>query len=160
MASTISNAQQPKKPESSVKVRYSVLSQRWLTDAEIKRLGNVYGVVRAVRMRFINESDWYIWYLASSHSILPQGYTFFRKIGETQWNYLPQSRGREGPPGSEFTGVAYAWLELPPGAAIDFEAHDWNDEEQEHAFSTFVKTDRDAIPVEIVSNTFGPLVKR
>src|SRR5262249_30295133 len=55
-----SSAEQSNKPQSPP-VRYVVLSQRRLTGAEIKRIGHAYGVVRAVRMRLVNEGDWYVW---------------------------------------------------------------------------------------------------
>ena len=50
-------------------------------------------------------------------------------------------------------------MELPPGASVEFEAQDWSNAEQEHAFSAFIKTDPDTKPVEITSDIFRPLAK-
>jgi hypothetical protein len=139
-------------------IRYTFLSQRWLSNEELSRFKDVHGLALAVRMRFSNEGKSHVFYLAGI-SVIPQGYHSFRKIGETKWQYLPKSRGREGPPGSEFTGVAYTWLELPPGASIEFEAYDWSKDDEEHAFSAFVRQDKDASPMEVTSDTFRPLSK-
>lgn len=140
-------------------IRYTFLSQRWLSNEELSRFKDVHGLALAVRMRLSNESKSHVFYLAGT-SVIPQGYHLFRKIGETKWQYLPKSRGRAGPPGSEFTGVAYTWLELPPGASIEFEAYDWSEDDEEHAFSAFVRQDKDASPEEVTSNNYRPLSKR
>jgi len=49
---------------------------------------------------------------------------------------------------------------LPHNAAVEFENFDWNDPSQEHAFTTFIKVDADAKPVEIVSDTFRPTANK
>lgn len=139
-------------------IRYAFLSQRWLTKEELSRFKDVHGLALAVRMRFSNESKSHVSYLAGV-SVVPHGYRWFRKIGETKWQYLPKSRGREGSPGSEFTGVAYTWLELPPGASNEFETYDWSTEDEEHAFSAFVRQDKDGSSMEVTSDTYRPLVK-
>jgi hypothetical protein len=144
--------------EAQPRMRYSVLSQRWLTEKELSQFKDVHGLAIAVRMRFSNEGKSHVSYLAGI-SIIPQGYQWFRKVGETKWQYLPKSRGREGPPSSEFTGVVYTWLELPPGASIEFEAYDWSKDDEEHAFSAFVRKDTDGSAVEVTSDVFRPLSK-
>jgi len=89
---------------------------------------------------------------------LPAGYQFFRKIGDKEWQSLPPSRGRrEGIAGPEFKGDGYRWLELPPGAAIEFEVYDWSSGGEEHSFSAFVKTDPHQEPIEVRSDIFKPL---
>lgn len=140
-------------------VMYKVLAQRWLTKEELKQFENVRGVALAVRLRLSNESKRHILYLANSGTISPTGYHLFRPIGTSSWLSTSPARGREGSPGSEFTGVAYSWLELPPGAAIEIEAHDWSKSGEEHAFSTFIKTDIDVKPVELISSIYRPLTK-
>lgn len=141
-------------------IRYTFLSQRWLNQEELKQFEDVHGLTLAIKMRFSNESKNRIYFLAgSTGSVLPEGYRSFRKVGETKWQYLPKSRGREGPPGSEFTGIAFTWLELPPGASIEFEAYDWSRDGEEHALSAFVRKDTDSSPVEVTSDTFRPLSK-
>lgn len=145
-------------------VRYAVVSQRWLTTDELKQFDDEFGFAIAVRMRLSNESRAPVHYLADGNesigSIRPQGYEFFRQVGETKWNYSPPTRGREGAPGSQLPSNQYKYLILPPGASIEFEIFDWTRSEQEHAFSTFVKFDVNARPIEIVSDTFRPLAKR
>jgi hypothetical protein len=142
-------------------VRYAVVSQRWLTTEELKQFDDVFGNAIAVRMRLINESRAPVYYLADGRgSIQPQGYEFFRKVGETKWNYSPPTRGREGAPGAEVPSNQYAYLILPAGAAIEFEIFDWTRSGEEHAFSTFVKFDANTGPIEIVSDTFLPLTNR
>ena len=140
-------------------VRYTFLSQRWLSNDELSRFKDVHGLTLAVRMRLSNESMSPVFYLAGS-SVIPQGYKLFRKIGETSWQYLPKSHGREGPPGSEFSGVAYTWLELPAGASIEFETYDWSAKDEEHAFSAFVRQDKNASPQEVTSDPYRPIISR
>lgn len=141
-------------------VSYTFLSQRWLTKDELKQFKDVHGLSIAVRMRFSNQGKDPVYYLArSAGSVIPEGYRSFRKVGDPNWQYLPQSRGREGAPGSEFTGVAYTWLQLPAGASIEFETFDWSKSDEEHALSAFVKKDMDSKPVEVISDIFRPLLK-
>ena len=142
-------------------VRYVFLSQRRLTKDELKQFDDVFGLALAVRMRLSNEGKNPVYYLADSNgSIRPHGYQFFRKLGASTWEFLPPSRGREGVPGSEFTGRGYTYLMLPPNTAVEFEMFDWNNPNQEHAFTTFIKVDVDAKPVEITSDTFRPTANK
>lgn len=142
-------------------VRYTFLSQRWLTKDELKQFDDVIGLTHAVRMRLSNEGKNPVYYLADSNgSIRPHGYQFFRKLGTSTWEFLPPSRGREGVPGSEFSGSGYTYLMLPPNAAVEFEMFDWSNPNQEHAFTTFLKVDVDAKPVEITSDSFRPTVNK
>ena len=153
-------AQGPPSPRSANEVvRYTVLSQRWLSKDELSQFKDVHGLTLAVRMRLSNESTSPVFYLAGT-SVIPQGYKLFRKVGETSWQYLPKSRGREGPPGSEFSGVAYTWLELPAGAAIEFEVYDWSAKDEEHALSAFIRQDKNAVPQEVTSDTYQPITSR
>jgi hypothetical protein len=160
MSQAVSNTSQTDQKEPSPRnVQYDFLSQRWLTQDELKQFENVHGIVLAVRLRLSNQSKRHVLYLATSGTVVPTGYHLFRSLGASSWQCTSPGRGREGPPGSEFTGVAYSWLELPPGAAVEVEAHDWSRSSEEHAFSTFVKFDSDSKPMEIVSTAFRPHVK-
>jgi hypothetical protein len=142
---------------SPLSVRYIFLSQRRLTKDELKQFDDVFGLALAVRMRLSNEGKSPVYYLADSNgSIHPHGYQFFRKLGATTWEFLPPSRGREGVAGSEFTGRGYTYLMLPPNSAVEFEMFDWNNPNQEHAFSTFIKVSAEAKPVELTSDSFRP----
>lgn len=159
MSQALSNTSQTDKKEPSrPKVQYEFLSQRWLSQEELKEFENVHGVVLGVRLRLSNQGKRHVLYLATSGTVVPTGYHLFRSFGASSWQCTSPGRGREGPPGSEFTGVAYSWLELPPGAAVEVEAHDFSRSNEEHAFSTFVKFGSDAKPIEIVSTAFRPLV--
>jgi hypothetical protein len=113
-------------------------------------------------MRLTNDGPKLVQYLAlrGIGSINPVGYEWARRIGDAEWRYFPDSRGRKGPPGSEFSGNTYGWLILSPRSAIEYEELDWTGPGEEHAFSTFVKELGDgSSPVEIVSDSFTPLVK-
>jgi hypothetical protein len=142
-------------------VQYSYVSQRWLSHAELNRFKDAHGLVLAVRLRLSNQTDWYVEYLAASTgSILPVGYQYYRPVGEKEWKSLPPSRGRSAQSlPIEFKGDGYRWLELPPGASVEFEIYNWSSAREEHAFSSFIKTDPDRAPNEIVSDTFKPLVR-
>jgi hypothetical protein len=155
--SSLGDEQGPMSPA----VKYAVISQRWLSPKELSRFQDVSGLVLAVRMRLSNESDWYIKYPArSTGSILPEGYHYFRKVGEKHWQSLPPSRGRVGDqPGPEFSGDGIRWLELAPYASVEFEILNWSNAAEEHCFSTFVKTDENPTPIEEKSNIFRPLTK-
>jgi len=145
-------------------VRYAVVSQRWLTKDELRQFDDEFGLAIAVRMRLSNESRAPVYYLADGNesigSIRPQGYEFFRQVGETKWDYSPPTRGREGAPGAQLPNNQYRYLILPAGAAIEFEIFDWTRTGQEHAFSTFVKFEVNGRPIEILSDTFRPLANR
>lgn len=145
------------KRDVSLSVKYEVLNQRRLTEEEIKQLGQPYGIALAVRLRLTNTSNRHILYLATSGTIVPTGYHFFREVGASEWKSTSPARGRQGPPGSEFTGAVYSWLELPPGAAVEIDAHDWSKAGEEHAFSTFVKQSPDSKPEEITTNSYRPI---
>ena len=147
------------RPDTRPQVRYSALSQRWLSDSELKQFKDVIGVSLSVRIRLSNDGETPVWYLARAGSVCPMGYQLFRRLGETVWQSTSPSRGREGPPGSEFTGVVYSWLELPAGSAIEMNAHDYSRAGEEHAFSTFVKTKKDGPIVEVIMEPYRPLIK-
>lgn len=85
-------------------VHYTVISQRWLTKEELQAFEDVKGFEVGVRVRLSNDSSHYVQYLAPDYSIAPMGYHWYRQIGSDHWRHLPQSRGREGPPGTEFFG--------------------------------------------------------
>lgn len=142
-------------------VRYTFLSLRRITKEELKQFDDVFGLTLAVRMRLSNEGNNPVYYLADSNgSIRPHGYQFFRRLGASTWESVQPTRGREGVPGSEFTGSRYTYLMLPPNAAVEFEMFDWNNPNQEHAFTTFIKVDADAKPAEITSDTFRPTANK
>lgn len=145
-------------PKSVTSVQYSVLSQRRLTKEERDQFQDALGLTIAVRLRLSNKSKNYFYYLSSKDSFLPEGYQLHRKLGKNIWRYVPPRSGN-AKLGSEFLGPDYTWLELPPGAALEFEIFDWSNRGEEHAFSTFVKTDLHNEPIEIVCNTFRPLAK-
>jgi hypothetical protein len=145
------------KRDVSLNAKYEVLNQRQLTEEEIERLGKPYGIALAVRLRLTNISSQHILYLATSGTIVPTGYHLFRDVGTSEWKSTSPARGRQGPPGSEFTGAVYSWLELPPGAAVEIDAHDWSKAGEEHAFSTFVKESPDSKPEEITTNSYRPI---
>ncbi len=133
-------------------INYSVLSQRPLNQEEFKLFGKR-GLNIAVKMRLSNECNSQVYYL-TGYTIIGTGYRFFRKKGETEWQYSPPTRGRGGEPAAEFTGVAYTWLELPANSAVEYEIRDWNNLEEEHAFSVFIKENLEYKSIEIVSNVF------
>ncbi len=145
------------KRDVSLSVKYEVLNQRRLTEEEIKRLGQLYGITLAIRLRLTNSSSQHIRYLATSGTMVPIGYHLFREVGATEWKSTLPARGRQGPPGSEFTGISYSWLVLPPGAVVEIDAHDWSKAGEEHAFSTFVKESPDSKPEEVMTKPYRPI---
>jgi len=137
------------------RVHYRAVSRRALSAVEKSRFEDVHGLQIAVRLEFSNDSDVPVRYLANAGSVVPAGYQLFRERGATSWQSTSPGRGREGPPGTEFTGVGYSWLELPPHASVEFEAHDWASHTQEHAFSTFVREGNEMY--EVISDPYVPL---
>lgn len=138
-------------------VRYGVVSKRLLTAAERSKFTDVQGLEIAVRLKLSNDNDYHIRYLANAGSIVPAGYRLFRERGTDSWQSTSRARGKEGAPGTEFSGVGYAWLEIPPHASVEFEAHDWVSHSQEHAFSTFVRDGKQT--VEVTSDAYVPVAE-
>lgn len=146
-----------KRMSQSLSVKYEVLNQRRLTEAEIKQLGNLYGIKLAVRLRLTNTGSRHIFYLATSGTMVPTGYHLFREVGASEWKSTSPARGRQGSPGSELTGISFSWLELSPGAAVEIDAHDWSKAGEEHAFSTFVRESPDSKPEEVMTKPYRPI---
>src|ERR1700685_4107041 len=66
-------------------VKFEVLGQKHLTDDDVRRLGSVYGVKIAVRLRLTNKGNQYVKYLSVSGTVVPAGYQLFRDIGTQEW---------------------------------------------------------------------------
>ncbi len=143
----------------SSKIRLEYKSQRWLTTKELKHFEDMFGLSLAVKLRLVDESECTFYFLSDKNYIRPHGYQMFRKKGRTQWDFLPPSRGREGPPGAEFTNTSYVFLGLLPKTSIEYEVFDWNRAGEEHAFTTFVKQTLDGPAIEIISDIYVPFRK-
>lgn len=141
-------------------IQYTVISQRWLTQEEISKFEDVKGYKIAIRVRLANDSPSDVEYLASSFDIRPLGYRWERKRGKKEWEFTPPSRGREGLPGSEFTGIGYTWRILPARSAVESEILSYTARDEEFAFSTFIRKGSENQMREIVSNVIHPLVDR
>jgi hypothetical protein len=135
-------------------IEFSVVSQRELGEGEQKQFDDALGLRIAVRLRLSNRGLLPIYYFALKDSVLPEGYQLFREVGTADWQSLPPRRVREKLP--EVNQDEYTWLELSPGAVQEFETFDWSNVNEEHAFSTFVKSTPNAKPTEIVSSAFRP----
>lgn len=141
-------------------VRVMVTSQRWLTDQEVKELQDAYDdvvwnpPVGKIRVRFVNEGERDILFLTAVVALDPLGYYLHRAPGAVEWKANSPSRGREGPPCSEFNGGSYMWLRLSPCMAIEWEDIPIGEPEEEHARSVCVKSVRGGKPVEIISEPY------
>ena len=139
-------------------VEFSVVSQRELSEEEQKQFEDALGLKIAVRLRLSNHGMLPIYYFALQDSILPEGYQLFREVGKDNWHSRPPRRVKETLP--EVNEGEYIWLELAPGKSQEFDTFDWSDDNEEHAFSTFVKSNPNARPVEIVTNAFRPIPEK
>jgi len=141
-------------------IKYTVVSQRWLTKEEIQKFEDAIGYKIAIKVRLTNDSDENIEYLSSSIHSRPLGYRWERKIGAKDWYFTPPSRGRDGVPGIEFTGIGYAWRVLPPHSSVEGEVLSYTSKDEEFAFSTFVRNNPEDSMCEIVSDVIRPLFDR
>lgn len=142
------------------KIRLEFRSQRWLSERELSRFDDMFGLSLAVKFRLVNDSDCLIYFLSDRNYVRPHGYEMFRKKGERQWEFTPPSRGRDGVPGSEFTATSYVFLGLLPNTSIEYEVPDWSRPDEDHAFTTFVKETLDGVPREIISDVYQPLTRK
>jgi hypothetical protein len=141
-------------------IKYTVISQRWLTKEELRKFEDVIGYRIAIKLRLSNDSDKSIEYLASSLDNEPRGYSLHSKIGTEAWEYIPHSRGRTGNPGTEFTGIGYTWRVLQPHSSVEGEILSYTAKDQEFAFSTFIQKNSESEMREVVSDTIRPLSNR
>jgi hypothetical protein len=144
--------------ESSDAVQFNILSKRSPTEKELANFRDVVGVNLVVRMRIVNASDHYVSYLAVAGTVIPTGYSLYRKVGASEWDSSNPARGKVGPPGTELKAdtIAHSWIELQPHAAIEYEAHDFISADQEHAFSILVRDGKREY--EKFSDTYLPTV--
>ena len=153
------------------KICLKVISQRWLTDQERKRLAPVSGASIAVRLRLSNESNDEILYLAGFDSAQPYGYRLFRIIGAETWDSLPRTTERTEPLYVANSGGKYAYIRLKPNSILEYEVADSANPssaterskggyDEEHAFSVFIKLagpQGSDTPIELVTEQFIPL---
>ena len=141
------------------KIRLEYKSQRWLSTKELTQFDDIFGLSLAVKLRLVNDSECVFYFLSDKNYVRPHGYQMFRKKGQTAWDFLPPSRGRDGAPGSEFTSTSYVFLGLLPSTSIEYEVPDWSRADEEHAFTIFVKPTIEVPAREIISNIYMPLTK-
>lgn len=141
-------------------IQYIVVSQRWLTHEELSKFEDAKGYQIAIRLRLSNESDHSVEYLASSSDLSSLGYRWERKTDKKDWEFTPPSRGRDGTPGSEFTGIGYTWRVLPAHSAVETENLSYTAKDEVFAFSTFIRKGPESQPQEVVSNVIHPLFDR
>gem|GEM_PF-3338150 len=153
------------------KICLKVISQRWLTDPERKRLAPLSGASIAVRLRLSNESNDEIVYLAGFDSTQPYGYRLFRAIGERAWDALPRTTQRTEPLYVANSGGKYSYIRLKPNSTLEYEIADSANPsratesskggyDEEHAFSVFIRLagpQGSDSPIELVTEPFIPL---
>ena len=153
------------------KICLKVISQRWLTDSERKRLAPLSGASIAVRLRLSNESNDEILYLAGFDSTQPYGYRLFRAIGDQAWDSLPRTTQRTEPLYVANSRGRYSYIRLKPNSTLEYEVPDSANPssaterskggyDEEHAFGVFIKLagpQGSDTPIELVSEPFIPL---
>lgn len=148
-------AAQNKTETLSSDVRYSVLSQRLLTEEEHNQQKDAFATI-AVRIRLSNERDQGIYYLGSTVSpLMPVGHLLRRKAGELKWSN-PSDPKEDA---LEFSGEGYVWVWLPSRAAIEIEHAIIGNPTEEQAFSIYVKFNSKAKPIQAISDVFRPLAR-
>jgi hypothetical protein len=136
-------------------VRYSVLSQRWLTEGELKQQKDAFATI-AIRLRLSNDSGQDVYYLASKVSpIMPVDHLLRRKAGELKWSN-PSDPKEDA---LEFSGDGYVWVWLPSHAAIEIEHDMIGIPTEEQAFSIYVKFNSKAEPIQVISDAFRSLAR-
>jgi len=146
------------------RVCLKIISQRWLTEAELARGSALSLQSIAVRLRLSNEGNDEIVYLTGLNSIEPFGYRLFRNIGGTEWEFSPKTKQRSESLFMQSGTGASNYLRLKPNSVLEFDLSDWSQRQdkpdEEHAFSIFIKMggkNGSDLPVELISDTFRPL---
>lgn len=143
-------------------IKYSFVSARWPAKEEVdaanKNLGSfegVFGKVFIVRMRFSNESQSNVEYLAHRvGTIKPVGHKLYRGIGDPDWKGRASSITRMLPLGPEYDEGNFRWLILSPKDAVEFEIF-MNPLGEEYSFSAFLRLNPNTRPIEILSEGFN-----
>jgi hypothetical protein len=148
------------------RVCLTVVSQRWMTESELKRL-NLGLRMSAVRLRLSNNSENVIDYLTWQEYAVPSiGYKLVKTKPNGDFGPGSMQERTVSKLQSQF-GNSSKYLKLPPNAFLEFDVPDWgnprrDNEFTEHAFSIFIKFGEpgaSARPTELISESFSPLTK-
>ena len=149
------------------KICLEVVSQRFMTETDIKRINSLSLRRSVVRLRLINGSSNEVVYLTGLDSVEPRGFKLSKAKNDDELNFLPEAKERTEASLKSHFGGSLRYLRLSPNSALDFDVPDWGNprhdgEDEEHAFSIFIKlggVDGSDAPIELISEIFKPLKK-
>src|SRR5258708_6865532 len=123
-----------------------------LTLSPPQRSGNRAGFT--VRFRLGNGGNHSAFYPLDRTTGVPSGQVVARTSPSSEWMRLSGTWKQRLPAVQEFGNSNLMWIEMPPGGWVDGEFSDPGESPDEHAYAIYVKTDRDAKGIRIVSKSY------
>ena len=109
----------------------------------------------SVRFRLSNRGNHAIFYPVSTATNIPRGQLVARTTPSSDWMSLSSTSADRLPPVQEYNDPNLRWIEMPPGGWADGEFSDPGDWTGEHAYSIFLKPNRNADTIRILSETYS-----
>jgi hypothetical protein len=123
-----------------------------LTLSPPQRSGNRAGF--SVRFRLGNGGNHSAFYPVDRTTGVPSGQLVARTSPSSEWLRLSGTSKQGLPAVQEFGNSNLIWIEMPPGGWVDGEFPDPGESPDEYAYAIYVKTDRDANGIRIVSKSY------
>jgi hypothetical protein len=114
--------------------------------------GNQIGLVVQFQLR--NMGNRSLFYPARPGTSAPLGQIVSRASGSSEWMTPSGTLKPQGAALQEFINPNLAWIEMPPGGWVDGAFHDPEEFPESHAYAIYVKPDRNADEVLIVSEPY------
>lgn len=115
-------------------------------------VGSQFGLT--VRFRFGNVGNHSVFYPVRLDTGVPIGEIVTRTSASSDWMPLSANSRQQWSPARAFIDRNLAWIEMPPGGWVDGEFSEPGDWAGEHAYAIFLKPDRDAETVRILSEPY------
>lgn len=108
-----------------------------------------------VRFLLSNRGNHSIFYPVSTGRNAPVGQIVARASPSSEWMVLSGNSQQGNSTMQESSGPKVGWIEMPPGGWADGEFSDPGDWSEEHAYAIFLKPDRNADTIRILSEPYG-----
>ena len=107
-----------------------------------------------VRFRLNNRGNHSIFYPVDTTTSVPTGQLVARTSPSSEWTSLSSTLKQRLPAAREFLDSNLTWIEMPPGGWVEGEFSDPGESPNEHAYVIYVKPERDAKGISIVSKSY------
>ncbi len=123
-----------------------------LTLSPPQRSGNRTGF--SVRFRLSNHGNHSVFYPVNRTTSEPTGQLVARTSPSSEWMSLSSTLKQRLPAAREFVASNLTWIEMPAGGWVEGEFSDPGESPNEHAYVIYVKPERDAKGISIVSKSY------